>query len=176
MLSPLSRLSPQVYPFSIQGAINCCERGDRVLAGEAGCNTDFERPRPSKMFVIVKQDGGWDPLLYSGDSTVSSVLHISFLCQQSIRILVYLDDFLLMAENRPQLLQKHLKLMMDLIQSLGFLLNKKNVLAGSLQGDKLPRLRCQLNTDDSSVATRQGLQDSEGMSSHAQLDLFLFGN
>ena len=49
---------------------------------------------------------------------------ISLLRHQGIRVLVYLDDILLMAEN-SQLLQEQSDLTMTLLQSLGFVLNKK---------------------------------------------------
>ena len=49
---------------------------------------------------------------------------VAFLRQQGVRLVVYLDDILLMAET-PELLQQHLRLTMTLLTDLGLLLNLK---------------------------------------------------
>ena len=49
---------------------------------------------------------------------------VSFLRSQGVRLLVYIDDILLMA-SPESLLKEHLALTMNLLKSLGFLLNSK---------------------------------------------------
>ena len=49
---------------------------------------------------------------------------VAFLRQRGVRLVVYLDDILLMAET-PELLQQHLQLTTSLLTDLGFLLNLK---------------------------------------------------
>lgn len=49
---------------------------------------------------------------------------VAFLRQQGVRLVVYLDDILLMAETQ-ELLQQHLRLTMSLLTDLGFMLNLK---------------------------------------------------
>ncbi len=49
---------------------------------------------------------------------------VAYLRQQGVRLVVYLDDILLMAET-PELLQQHIQLTMSLLTDLGFILNLK---------------------------------------------------
>ena len=49
---------------------------------------------------------------------------VSFLRSQGVRLLIYLDDILLMASSKS-LLEEHLALTINLLSSLGFLLNSK---------------------------------------------------
>ena len=92
---------------------------------------------------------------------------VASLRQQGVRLVIYLDDILVMAESRD-LLQQHVCLTSSVLTNLGFLLNtKKCVLTPCMQMEYLGFMVNSL-TVSPLRSSRKRYQNQEGMSSPAK--------